>query len=141
MVHILTHIYICCAILNTVLCNNTGPSGKLDRVLPPSALSEYGEHEFDNSLYNMIDENNHRTCSHRLEPDDEAGYTVINVEDPDKQRRPYLYLDNTIANQYRQYHKPGTKAVIIVGIILLGISTASGVMICCRTGKKDVIPL
>ncbi|GFE55200.1 hypothetical protein BaOVIS_026040 [Babesia ovis] len=99
----------------------------------------------DDGIYDYVPENDvefdERQCMHFVDPTDEIGYAVLNVEDADKMRRPWRYQRDTVAEQYIQRHKPATKAVVIVGGILILITTGSVAFACCRNTKKDLVPI
>ncbi|ORM41594.1 uncharacterized protein BXIN_2696 [Babesia sp. Xinjiang] len=82
-----------------------------------------------------------RKCVHRYEPEIYDPNDVYNVEDPDKRRRPHYYQSDILAARYTRRMRSATKAVVIVGFILLGIAVISAAMACCRAHEKVLIPL
>ncbi|GIX63352.1 glycoside hydrolase family 27 protein [Babesia caballi] len=78
--------------------------------------------------------------SHAEEADAEEGHGVVNVEDADKVRRPHLYKNDLVAEQYLRKRETAAQTVAVVGGLLIGVTVVSGVMMCRRGPGNKALP-
>ncbi|GBE59841.1 fumarate hydratase, putative [Babesia ovata] len=77
------------------------------------------EHVTDKVIHSKVD-------------DDEYESEIINVEDADRARRPYLYKRDSVAGQYVMKRDFATKSVVIITIVLIIIGLMTTFMVCSR---------